>query len=85
MAVRKKRNVVKEVFNPITSTIKVTSYHEFLGHAFLGDYKTNTKINKFNSIDRCFDKGKSVFKDWKLDVPEPIGEGFLEEIEYWKI
>ena len=80
---RKKRK--QELFIPITSTVKATSYHEFIGHAFLGDYKINTKINKFNSIERVFEKEKSVFKDWKLDKEDKVVEGFLDEVQYWRI
>jgi len=69
----------------MVSTIKLTSYHEFLGHAFLDHYNINTKVNQFDSVDREFNKDKSVFKDWKTDRPKAIAEGFLDEISYWKV
>lgn len=58
----------------------MTSYHQFLSQAYLGDYKTNTKINEFDKLDRVFDKNNSVFKDWKLDQPKKICEGLADEI-----
>ena len=56
-----------------------------MGSAFLGDYNINTKNTKFNVNERKFDKNKSVFKDWRLDVPRRIEEGFMNEIKYWKV
>ena len=40
-----------------------------MSHAHLGEYKTNLRVNEFDSVDRKFDKDKSVFKDWKVDKP----------------
>ena len=65
--------------------MKLTSYHEFLGHPFLGDYKINTKVTDFNSVDRNFNRDKSVFKEWKIDRAKVMGEGFLDEVQYCKI
>lgn len=74
-----------EPFVPIVSTIKLTSYHQFLGQAHLDKYNVNTKVNEFDSIDRAFEKDKSIFKDWRLDKPKAVCDGFLEEIAYWKV
>lgn len=67
------------------SNIKLTSYHEFVGEAFLYDYNIGKKINEMDKIDRKFDKNRSVFKDWKLDNPKLVAEGFLEEISHWNV
>jgi len=40
------------------------------------NYNINTKINMFDSVDRMFDKSKSVFKDWKDDNKKNIKRGF---------
>ena len=72
-------------FIPRTSVVKLTSYHEFLGQAHLGAYALNTKVNQFDSVDREFKKEKSVFRDWRLDRPKAVGEGFMDEISYWKV
>lgn len=58
----------------------MASYHEFFSTAFKGNYNINSKVNKFDSIDRKFDKNKSVFKDWKTDNDKRIREGFQDEI-----
>ena len=63
---------VQPDFTPIISTFKVLSYHQFMGSAFLEDYNINTKNTKFNVNERKFDKNKSVFKDWRLDIPGRI-------------
>ena len=81
----KKKQKEKPVFDPIESTVKLTSYHEFLGHPFLRDYKINTKVNQFDSVDRVFNKERSVFKDWRIDRPKIMADGFLEEMGYCKI
>lgn len=39
----------------------------------------------FDSIDRKFDKNKSVFKDWKTDIEKLIKIGFEDEISYWNV
>ena len=78
---RKKKGVK---FDPIVSTVKLTSYHEFLGHPFLGEYQINTKL-KDSSEDRVFKKEKSVFKDWKIDRPKALADGFVDDVQYWKI
>jgi len=75
----------KEPFVPLQSDIRLTSYHQFLSTAHLGDYNLHIKVNEFDSVDRRFDKNKSVFKDWKVDVPKKIVEGFREEILHWKV
>lgn len=56
-----------------------------MSHAFLGDYPVNTKVNKFNSVDRCFDKNNSVWKHWKEDKDSAVITGFLEEVANWKV
>ena len=76
----KKKQKNTTPFEPIESTVKLTSYHEFLGHPFLGDYKINTKVNQFDSVDRVFNKERSVFKDWRLDRPKAMADGFLDEM-----
>jgi len=48
----------------------MTSYHRFLSRAFAGDYVVNLKINEFDSVDRAFDKERSVFKEWREDKPK---------------
>lgn len=53
--------------------------------AHLGDYNLHIKVNEFDQLDRQFDKNKSVFKEWKVDVPKKIVEGFREEILHWKV
>ena len=75
----------KEPFVPLQSDIRLTSYHQFLSTAHLGDYNLHIKVNEFDELDRRFDKNTSVFKDWKLDVPKKIVEGFREEILHWKV
>ena len=62
----------KKAFVPHKTIVKMNSYHQFLGHAHLGDYQINSKVNDFTSSVREFDKNKSVFKDWKLDKPKLI-------------
>ena len=69
----------------MVSTVKLASYHQFLGRAFVGQYNINTKVNEYDSVDRVFDKDKSIFKDWKLDKPKLIQEGFLDEISHWNV
>lgn len=81
----KKKPKEEKKFVPLTATVKLTSYHEFLGRAFLGDYRINTKVNEFDSVDRVFNKDKSVFKDWRLDRPKAMADGFLADVEFWKI
>lgn len=51
----------------------------------MSNYNINTKVNEFDSIDRKFDKNKSVFKDWKLDKEKLVKEGFQDEISYWNV
>ena len=79
---RKKRRVK---FDPIVSTVKLTSYHEFLGHPFLGEYKINSKLNEGTLENRVFILRKSVFKDWRIDQPKPMADGFLDDVQYWNI
>ena len=50
----------------------LTSYHEFLGQAHLDDYNINTKSNEFDAVNRNFDRNKSVFKDWKIDIEKQV-------------
>lgn len=80
-----KKKQPKPPFEPRIQKTMVTSYHEFLSTAFMSHYNINTKINEFDSIDRKFDKNKSVFKDWKLDRTKAIQEGFKDEISYWNV
>lgn len=47
--------------------MKITSYRQFMGSAYLGEYNTNFKANLFNLKEREFDRSKSVFRDWKID------------------
>lgn len=75
----------KAEFKPQVERTRLTSYHEFLSTAFLSSYNINTKINQFDSIERKFDKSKSVFKDWKVDRTKAIQDGFLDEISYWNV
>lgn len=75
----------KETFVPHLSTVKMTSYHQFLGRAYSEEYTVNMKVNEFDSVDRAFDKDKSVFKEWKVDKPKTISEGLLEEVALWKV
>jgi len=75
----------KEPFVPLQSDIRLTSYHQFLSTAHLGDYNLHIKVNEFDELDRRFDKNTSVFKDWKVDVQKKIVEGFREEILHWKV
>lgn len=72
-------------FIPRQSDIRLTSYHQFLSTAHLGDYNLHIKVNEFDELDRRFDKNTSVFKDWKIDVPKKIVEGFREEILHWRV
>ena len=51
----------------------------------LANYNINTKENKFDAVERTFDRSKSVFKEWKIDRPKAIEQGLLEEIEYWNV
>jgi len=81
----KKKKPPKPPFVPSIEKTKLTSYHEFLSTAFLGSYNINTKVNEFDSIDRKFDKNKSVFKDWKPDRPKAVADGFKDEISYWNV
>ena len=75
----------EEEFIPRVSEIKLTSYHQIMSHAHLGEYKTNLRVNEFDSVDRKFDKDKSIFKDWKVDKQQLIKDGFCAEIEFWKV
>lgn len=75
----------KKKFIPKVAKVALTSYHQFLGRAHLSDYNVNTKLNDFNALDRVFDKDNSVFKDWRLDRPKAIADGFVAEIELWKV
>lgn len=64
---------ILDEFVPMVSKVKLTSYHEFVGSAFLGsNYVTNTKENLQNKVERTFDFKKSVFKDWKRDKEKVI-------------
>ena len=39
----------------------------------------------FNALDRVFEKYNSFFKYWRLDRPKAISDGFVAEIEFWKV
>jgi len=69
----------------MVSEVRMTSYHRFLSRAFSGEYKVNLKVNEFDSVERVFDKSKSVFKEWKEDKPAKIAEGMQQEIALWNV
>jgi hypothetical protein len=45
----------------------MTSYHEHLSSAFLGEYKVFNQSYDQNEAKRDFNLSKSIFKDWKPD------------------
>lgn len=80
-----RRTSIKFAYEPKVSKIRLTSYHNFMGEAFLGDYKINNKINLYDTADRGFNKDRSVFKDWRMDRYQLVKDGFLEEVASWKV
>lgn len=68
------------------SQINLTSYHQYIAEPFKGDYHLNHKAKKGNKVKiREFDKNKSLFKDWRLPKESRMTEGFIYEIQFWKV
>lgn len=73
-----KKKIIKTKFEPMTTQVKLTTYHQFIGTAFLGDYNSNLKQRKEGATPkRTFNRMASLFKDWKVDEYKPIWTGFL--------
>ena len=72
-------------FVPHKTKFKLLSYHQFLASAHLGEYNKNTKESRVSVSDRRWSKDKSIFKDWVVDRPRQIQEGFLFETQFWRV